>query len=124
MKVYSAQMIKDHGVKVVSAFWKGGWPALDGEAFVYKFDERYFWINEEGAFDGPFDTLVDALGEEHLCFGAVETKITVNGLSAAEYAERMTVDAPAGHVVKINDETWAVDQEGKLVVVKPRKRRV
>jgi hypothetical protein len=110
------KIIQERGTLVCTASYDAnvGSPWYRGVASVLMYDGYYYATDDNDLFEGPYDTLLDALGEAHLCFGDVDITISVTGLTPAQYAGKMTIDAPAGHVVRINGERWALGNDRQL----------
>lgn len=108
-------IVLNKGTEVVSASYDGGAPGYTGQASVYKFAKLYFSTDDNDGFDGPYETLEEALGDAHLSFGEVDVSISVTGMKPEKYASLMTVNAPEGHVVEINGQDWVVDESGQVV---------
>jgi hypothetical protein len=121
------ELIQEEGTLVYSASYDGGSPMHTGTAHVIKFAKRFWAFDDDGGFGGPYKSLLSALSEAHVCFGDVQVWVHVSGLSAATIAGCLSLEAPIGHVVKINGEEWVLGKEGlsrkKPTARKPTSRR-
>jgi hypothetical protein len=120
------QIVEGRGTIVCSASYDAGVESAfyRGVAYVAKYDGYFYSYDDNDLFAGPFNSLAEALSESHLNFEDTEITINVSGMSPADYARRMKVNAPAGHGVLINNEVWALDAGGDLVLQnRPRKTR-
>jgi len=110
------KIIEDRGTLVCSVSYDAnvGSPWYRGTASVVKYDGHYYAFDDNDLSEGPYDTLADALGEAHLCFGGLDITISVSDLTPAQYASMMKIDAPAGHVIRINGERWALGNDRQL----------
>jgi hypothetical protein len=105
-------IVEQKGTEVYRATYDGGGFGHNGVAGVRKFAD-YFWAyDDDGGFGGPYESLSEALSDVHLCFGEVEVAVRVTGLSAAEVAAMLQVEAPIGHAVTINGKKWVLEEDG------------
>src|SRR5262245_34260086 len=91
-------LVLQRGKVVCSASYDGGAPGYSGSAGVIRFGGAFFAYDDAGGFGGPYDTLEDALGVEHLAFGEVDVSVRVAGMTAAQYAALVRFEAPVGYV--------------------------
>lgn len=108
------ELIQERGKAVVSATYDGGAPGYSGSASVVKFAGVFWSFDDNGEFGGPFDTLRDALADEHLSFGEVAVSIEVTGMATSTYAAMMRGDGPESHSTALNGEEWSVGEDGEL----------
>ncbi len=117
------KIIEERGTLVCSASYDTNVaPWYRGNATVFKYDGHFYSMDDNDLFEGPYHTLADALGEAHLCFGDVSITISVTGLTPAEYAGRMILDAPAGHIVTINGQRWVLGEDRQLSLLNPPRK--
>jgi hypothetical protein len=111
------QIVQDRGTVVCTADYDAGVgsPFYAGSAWVTKYNGHFYSFDDNDLFEGPYDTLLDALGEAHLNFGEVDITIRVTGMTPAAYARMMQIDAPPGHVVHINNQAYVLNEECSLV---------
>jgi hypothetical protein len=100
---------------VYEVSYDGGGPGSSGSARVTKCLDAYWSYDDNGEFGGPYDTLGDALFEQHLCFGGVSIDVQCDELSANEIASQLQIEGEPGLGANINGESWVLNKEGELV---------
>ena len=76
---------------VYEVSYDGGGPGSSGSARVTKCLDAYWSYDDNGEFGGPYDTLGDALFEQHLCFGGVSIDVQCDELTASEIASQLQI---------------------------------
>ena len=109
-------LLGSHEETVFQVSYDGGAPGCSGGAHVTKCFEAYWSYGDNGEFGGPYDTLREALFEEHLCFGGVSVDVNCDELSNTEIASLLQIDGDEGLEATINGEIWVLDDEGTLVL--------
>lgn len=107
-------LLGSHEETVYQVSYDGGGPASGGCARVTKCLDVYWSYDDNGEFGGPYDTLSDALFEQHLCFGDVSIDVQCDELSPSEIASRLQIEGESGLEATINGEVWVLDNKGSL----------
>ncbi len=116
----SEQEVMSKGTRVHYVFWDGGPGGGAQYDEIYHYQGKYWTQSYASGFEGPYDTMDEALSGEFLGVSNAVERIENDELSTRELVDRLTVHgADPGHVVEINDEEWEVQEDGTLAPVDP-----
>jgi hypothetical protein len=110
---YRSSTVRRHGKVVFVHEWDSGGPAAGAsQDFVYFYDDRYFsWHEYDGEFDGPFDSLTQAILEGEMGAGTGTISIDCTELDADELAKRVPCFGDEEQEIQLNGEDFVVWNE-------------
>ena len=78
-----------------------------GSMKILRYRNRFFTrMRPQRIFGGPYKTPGEALDNTPMTFGPGKVNIRVSGIPPVAVANRITLNAPEGHTIKINGELW------------------